>query len=110
MESVPVPPIALKAVELNVHRMAQLGGRDGGPCLHDLGHSLIACEFPSDVDHLSRHPTAGFEWCGRQPSPQDEPVRIGVAGCDTEDKRVGCERRSGHNPTVRTLRDPRHAR
>jgi hypothetical protein len=77
---------------------------------HDVAHALVACDFPRDLDGRRGHAAACDERLGREPRPEHDPARLGIARRDAEYERVAGEllvrRSAGERPQRRGSREP----
>ena len=81
-----------EAVDLDVHGMREVRPRHGSALLRDAREAGIFRDFPGDFeDRMAKR--AGVEGFRREPRPDHEPVRRGIARGDAELERRGREAR-----------------
>jgi hypothetical protein len=89
-------PIVARGVEpggLDVHGVRPVRRRVHRSAPRDFLEGVVARDFPFDRHDLVRHSAARHERLGREPRPEHDRVRLGIAGCDAERERGRRERR-----------------
>ena len=64
VELVPIPACRRQTVDLDVHRVAKLRGRDRGTLANDVPHAVIGRDTPAHLDRFGRHAST-HEWFRR---------------------------------------------
>ena len=109
MKSIKVPAMRLQAGNLHVNGMPQLRQCQCAAGSDDFAELFIVGHFPVDADRNGRHSAAG-EWFRSQSRPQDNAVRLRIAGGDSQGERITVEpdiRGAGFTRVVRSCRDCR---
>ena len=92
-EAVVVGPRRLQTRQFDVHAVAEFGTSQFLAAAHDAAEPLILRHFPSHGHRQHRHAAMLSEGLGRQPGPDHETVRRGVARRHAERKGIGAEPR-----------------
>jgi len=95
LELVPVPTGRLQMVDVDVHRVGEVGIGEGHTAAHDVAHAVVGRDVPLHR-HAHRIDAAAAvrgERLDRQPRPQHHAVGERIARGDAERERVGRERR-----------------
>ena len=95
LELVPVPAAGLQAVDVDVHRVREVGIREGHAAAHDAAHVFVGRHVPvhGDAHGIDAAAAVRGERLDGQPRPQHDAVGQRIARGDAERERVGRERR-----------------
>jgi len=80
-------------VDLDMDRVRQRRFRHRRAGADDLAKTRVLGDLPTDRNVMRRHSAIGGLRLGRQPRPDDEPVRPRLARGDPERERIARERR-----------------
>ena len=95
VEAVPVGASRQEPANLDMHRMTKLGTRQRRARGDDVAHARGARYFPLHFHRSGRHAVANLEGVGREPGPDHEAIRGGIARRDAELEGVGAKHRRG---------------
>ena len=105
-KAIPVQPIGIEALDLDVHRVRELGKRARFTGAHDVLHPVVARNAPLDLHRRISHSPAA-EWLECEAGPENDAVGSGITGRDAERERVLVEPGLLEQRTGAKLRDRR---